>query len=178
MADLATTPKRPTPWAVGLGYEQCDPGHYIHDASGLVVVADTEGTLDIETADMIVQAVNAAHPEARTGIRWPERPSVAFLNGRPFRLCNHPGTVNFNDPWEAHLNIDFPGNARELGEVEFLARLRMSADRTFVQLRMGPALFVHGQGHVVGYSIQERLDRPGPPIARLSLRGEGRLQDV
>ncbi len=50
--------KYPTPWYGGEGYEQSDPGYYIYAANGLIVIGDVEGTLDIETRNLIIQAVN------------------------------------------------------------------------------------------------------------------------
>jgi hypothetical protein len=58
----------PTPWRYGKGYDQCDPGVYICDATGHIVVADTtENTLTEETAKRICDAVNAsaADPPAK-----------------------------------------------------------------------------------------------------------------
>ena len=54
----------PTPWKAGEGYDQHDPGYYIADAKGLIVLADTEGTLTRETLDLIVRLRNAAPNEA------------------------------------------------------------------------------------------------------------------
>ncbi len=48
----------PAPWKAGEGYEQCSPGYYISDAKGLIVVADTEGTLSLSTLNLIVNMRN------------------------------------------------------------------------------------------------------------------------
>lgn len=49
----------PAPWYSGEGYDQHDPGYYIYDSAGRIVVADTEGTLTLETLDLIVRLRNA-----------------------------------------------------------------------------------------------------------------------
>ena len=58
-----TRSARPAPWTVADGYEQLEPGIYIVDADGVVVLTDTwdaDVVLDRELAERIVCAVNAA----------------------------------------------------------------------------------------------------------------------
>ncbi len=50
----------PTPWTTGENYDQCEPGYYIVDADGHLVLADTEGILTRETRDLIVALRNTA----------------------------------------------------------------------------------------------------------------------
>lgn len=50
--------KHPPPWTAHDGYDGCDPGFFITDSDGYIVLADTEGTLTRETLDLIVRLRN------------------------------------------------------------------------------------------------------------------------
>lgn len=51
----------PAPWTASEGYDQCDPGYYIYDARGVILLADPEGVLTRETRDLIVELRNREH---------------------------------------------------------------------------------------------------------------------
>ena len=58
MTDQTTQQHTPEPWVTGEGYEQADPGIYIHAANGLIVLSD-DVPLTKEVAARIVACVNA-----------------------------------------------------------------------------------------------------------------------